>query len=471
MKTSIIIIGMLIIFAGLIPLSHHIQRPNNGDGWRILRSAQILAPQDYYANQPFPRLYEFQDIGNIKPIALIPMSSSAAIVELISFAERAVNFKKFDFFWVTAFYYAVYLFGILLILLNIRLILAIPMLLILVNPYILAYFNSPYEESLFIALCPMLSFFFIKEGVSSGFATRIIALAMASTKVQFAPALLFGIKNFKLRNNIVYLLVSMLVIGAAVMKASQSKEPNSYNRYFNGLSYSMSEVSTWPANDFIARQSIAGKMTDSKGIIFPAESSRIRQYWGSSFWPTGDKLDAIESKYVSDNVGRWFWETALANPKYYYRILTEPIFTMVKADYRMSYVFSSDMNNRWLDIHALVMQNFSVIFLLSSISSLVISIRNKNPGHVLFVLFSLMYPLLVVYGDGYHEFEKHVFPVLFLGMVFSIALSFMSCSRRTARKFGIQKHWRLHHRKVSANVLELGGNYAVSLFEQIIIRR
>jgi hypothetical protein len=102
---------------------------------------------------------------------------------------------------------------------------------------------------------------------------------------------------------------------------------------------------------------------------------------------------------------------------------------MVKADYRISYIFSSDMKNRWMDIHALVMQNFGVIFLLLSISSLVISIRNKNPVHVLFVLFLLMYPLIVVYGAAYHEFEKHLFPVMFLGVVFSIALSFMSISK------------------------------------------
>jgi hypothetical protein len=303
------------------------------------------------------------------------------------------------------------------------------MLLILVNPYVLAYFNSPYEESLFIALCPIFSFFFIKEGISSGFAIKTIALAMASTKIQFAPLLLFGIKNFKLRNNIVYMLVSILVIGATVVKIRSFSGPNNYDRYFNGLSYSMSEVSTWPVNEFIERRSIAGKMTASKDIIFPAESSYIRKYWGSSFWPTGNKLDAIERKYVYDNVDRWFWETVIVNPKYYYRLLTEPIFTMVKADYRINYIFSSDMKNRWMDIHALVMQNFGVIFLLLSISSLVISIRNKNPVHVLFVLFLLMYPLIVVYGAAYHEFEKHLFPVMFLGVVFSIALSFMSISK------------------------------------------
>ena len=434
MKTSIIIVGMLIIFAGLIPLSQHVQRPANGDGKRILRSCLIIAPADFYIWQTFPRFHDFREIGNIKPFDLIPGSSTAAVVELISFAERVLNFKKFDFLWVTAFYSAVYLFGILLILLNIRLALSVPMLLILINPYVLAYFNSPYEESLFIALCPMLSFFFIKEVISNGFVTMVIALAMASTKACFAPALLFGIKNLKLRNHIVYLLVSMLLIGATVVKLSRLtvKEPNTYNRYFNGLSYSMSEVSTWPANDFDERRSIAGKMTVSKGIVFPAESSLVRKYWGSSFWPTVDGLDVNERKHILYNAGGWFWETAIANPNYYSRILTEPIFTMVKADYRVNYIFRSDISNIWMDINAFVMQNFGLIFLFSSISSLVISIHNKNPRHVLFVIFSFMYPLLVVYGDGYYEFEKHLFPVLFLGMVFSITLLFMSISKPAA---------------------------------------
>ncbi len=430
-----LIIGMLIIFAGLISIAHQMQRPNNGDGWRVLRSAQILGPQDYYKKQPFPRFFEFKELENIKPIDLIPMSSSAAIVELISFAERAAGFGKFDFLVVTAVYYALYLFGIFLILLNIRFAFVIPALILLLNPYILAYFNSPYEESLFIALCPLLSFFFI----SGGLAIRSVALAMAATKVQFAPAFLFGIKDLKLKNNLVYLLISMLVIGAVVMKASKFNVPNSYNRYFNGLSYSMAGVSAWPAYDFIARRAIAGEMTSSKDIIFPAGAARIEPYWGSSFWPTGDKLDADESKFISENAGRWFWKTVLANPRHYYRILTEPILTMINADYRMAYVFRSGMNNRWLDIQGLVMQNFGVIFLLASAGGLVMAIRNRNPMHVLFVLFSLMYPLLVVYGDGYYEFEKHVFPVLVLGVVFSIALSFRSVVARKVQAVGYPK--------------------------------
>ena len=429
---------MLIIFAGSLPLSHHIQRRNNGDGWRVLRSAHILSSQDNPAHQPFPRFYDFRAIGDIDYRALIPMSSSAAIVELVSFAQRAAQFKHFDFLWVTAIYSAVYFLGILLLLLNMRSILALPVLLFLVNPYVLAYFNSPYEESLFIALCPMLSFFFLREGVSSAFATRLISLAMASTTVHSSPTLLFGIKNLKSKHFIVYLLMSLLVVSVVVMKLSKSKEPNSYNRYFNGLSYSMSRVSTWTVNDFMARQSIAGTMTTSRGVVLPADSLRIRNYWGSSFWPTGYKLDTADGTYVSRNAGKWYWETVLANPHSYYRLLTEPLFTMVKADYRMNYVFISDMNNGWLDIHARVMRIFGLLVLLSSIGVLVVAIRHRHPWHVIVACVPLMYPLLVVYGDGYYEFERHVFPVLFFEVVFSIALLFMGHSRPVARRANIR---------------------------------
>jgi hypothetical protein len=428
-KLSVLVIVMLILFVASVPFSHHIQRPNNGDGWRVMRSAHILPLQGYYAHQPFPRLYDFLDIRDIDYRALIPMSSSAAIVEVVSLAQRAGQFKHFDFLWVTATYSAIYFLGILLILLNIRLILAIPVLLILVNPYVLAYFNSPYEESLFIALCPLLSFFLLQGGTSGRSATRLIALAMASTKASFAPALLFGTRNPKSGHFIVYLLMSMLVVGGVVMKLDKSREPNNYNRYFNGLSYSMSEVSSWPAHEFLSRQSIAGTRTARRGMVFPADSSRIRPYWGSSFWPTGYRLDAANRRYVSERVSPWFWETVLANPGYYCRLLTEPLFTMVTADYRMNYVFISDVNNGWLDIHAFVMQHFGLLVLLSSITILVISIRNKTPRYALVVCASLFYPLLVVYGDGYYEFERHLFPVLFLEVVLSIALLLMRYPR------------------------------------------
>jgi hypothetical protein len=109
--------------------------------------------------------------------------------------------------------------------------------------------------------------------------------------------------------------------------------------------------------------------------------------------------------------------------------VTEPIFTMAKADYRMTYLFLSDLNKGWLDMHALVMQWFGLLVLLSSMTILVISIRNRTPWYAIVVCASLMYPLFVVYGDGYYEFEKHVFPVLFLVVVFSMALLFMGHSR------------------------------------------
>jgi hypothetical protein len=420
-----LLIGMLIIFAGMLAMSQHLQRPNNGDGWRILRSAQIAAPQNYYAHQPFPRFYDFKDLRNIKPVDLIPMSSTAAIVETISFVERAATLKKFDFLWVTACYLALYLLGILLIILNIRVALAIPFLLILVNPYILAFFNSPYEESLFIALCPLLSFLFIKTAQPGGLAIRTIALVIASIKVQFVPAFLFGIKNLKLRSNIIYLLLSVLVISAVVMKASKFNESNSYNRYYNGLAFSMSGVSSWPVHDFEARREIAGEMT-TRNVIFPSNAEEAKKYWGSSFWPTGDNLDVPEQKFVMSQVGKWFWQTIRANPNYAYRLVSEPMITMAKSDYRMNYIFGTDIDNRWLDIHALIMQDFGVIFLLASICSAAIAIRNRNARHLLFILITLLYPLLVVYGDGYYEYEKHLFPVLFLGVVFSLSLSFMS---------------------------------------------
>jgi hypothetical protein len=423
-QKSAAFVGIAIIFIGLVLYTQKIQRPNNGDGWRVLRSAQIIVPPDYLNHLPFSRLYEFKEMHAIKAVDLVPMSSTAAIVEVISFAERAVTFKKFDFLWVTAFYLAMYVAGMGLMVVNNRPVIAVPILLLLVNPYILAHFNSPYEEGLFIALCPMLSALLMNGVRSEGLIGRGIALSAATSKVQFIPAFLLGLKGFRIKENTDYLLLSVLIMCAVVMKASKFNEVNGYNRYFNGLSYSISQVSTWPAYDFEARRSLANEMTETKDIVFPEGSLKIKQYWGSSFWPTGVKLDGDEQKFIFSHVGKWFWQTISLNPQYGYRLLTEPVLTMGKADYRMNYIFRSDLSQQWLGFHALAMQNFGVIFIVLSIGGLIIAIRNRNTKHVLVFVFLLLYPVMVVFGDGYYEFEKHTFPAMFLGVVFGLGLVF-----------------------------------------------
>jgi hypothetical protein len=423
-QKSTAFVGIAIIFIGLVLYAQKMQRPNNGDGWRVLRSAQIIVPPDYLNHLPFSRLYEFKEMHAIKAVDLVPMSSTAAVVEVISFVERAAAFKKFDFLWVTVFYLAIYVAGMGLMVINNRPAIVVPILLLLVNPYILAHFNSPYEEGLFIALCPMLSVLLMNGVRPEGLIGRGIALSAAASKVQFIPAFLVCLKGFRIKENAAYLLFSVLIICALVMKASKFNEVNGYNRYFNGLSYSISQVSAWPAHDFVARRSIAGAMTETKDIAFPENSLKIKQYWGSSFWPTGDKLGSDEQKFIFAHVGKWFWQTISLNPQYGYRLLTEPVLTMGKADYRMNYIFKSDLDQQWLDFHALAMQNFGAIFIVLSIGGLIIASRNKNTKHMLVFAFLLMYPVMVVFGDGYYEFEKHMFPALFLGVVFGLGLVF-----------------------------------------------
>jgi hypothetical protein len=419
-----ILVVWLIISAVLIARSDLFQRPNNGDGWRVLRSAQVVVPVDYHAKTPFSRYYDFKEIETIHAGSLVPTSSTALIVELISFSERAANFAKFDFRLVTLLLYCIYLFGILKFLLTIRIGFAIPTLFILINPYILAYFNSPYEESLPIALCPLLSFLLAREAASNTLAARAIALVCASSKIQFSPAALLGVRNLKWRNNFLYLIISSTLVGAVILKASRYNVPNGYNRYFNGLSYSMAKVSDWPANEFVSRRAIAGDLTANAEIVFPPGSERSRRHWGSSYWPTGDGLDPVESQHIADNAGNWFWQTILSNPKYLFRILTQPILTAIKADYRMDYIFISKIDNKWMDANSICMQHFGAVFSIASAVGLIISIESRNRKHVLLIGSLFCYPLFVVYGDGYYEFEKHLLPALVFGVIFSMYLSF-----------------------------------------------
>lgn len=414
--------GLLLV--ACLHLSMAYQRPNNGDGWRTLRWAHIEAPEDYYAKRPFPRYYQFRALQDVRPVDLVPISSPALVVEVFSFVQRLLGAPRFDFFWVTAFYHFLFLLGILLIALSLPLPAGMVFTAAMLNPFVLAFFNSPYEESLILALSPLLAYLLIAQHGRTA-TIRTLALAIASSKAQFIPVILLGLNRARWRNNLVYLAISAILVGLVLAKVERFKldVPNGYNRFFNGLAYSMAGVSGWPARDFVSRQSIASRMTSAETVSLPAEATRFRQYWGSSYWPSGIGMHADEAEQVAANVNRWYRETLVSNAGRSAQLVLQPFLTMLGADYRMNYIFSTEIDNLWMRMNGFLMQHFGMIFLLAVLCALCIALKARNVRQIGFLLFCLLYPTLVVYGDGYYEFEKHVFPVMYLSVTFSLYLS------------------------------------------------
>ncbi|WP_295997848.1 hypothetical protein [Rugamonas sp.] len=398
-----------------------VERINNGDGWRTLRSAQVASDHGYAAFAPFPRYFTFRPSAEIGMVDLIPMSSTGALVQTWAGVQRALGAEQFDFRWLSLTYLALYLGGILLIMLELHWAAGTALLLLLLNPYILAYFNSAYEESLVIALAPLLVYCALRDGTAVRRGSRALALLITASKVQFLPMMLSGLRRARWQHNAGFLLLALLLGGGIAVKGSKFSIPNGYNRYFNGLAYSMAGVSSWPARDFSGRAALAASRIDPATVHFPAGSEDARPYWGSSYWPTGAALAQPQQDLLGTHLRAWFWSTLLANPQYAYRIVSEPITTAAGADYRMDYLFRSTLPAPLLAPYGVLMRYWGALALLASTLSLLAALRARQVRYALYSLFLLGYPWLVVYGDGYFEFEKHLFPITLLGVLFPLA--------------------------------------------------
>lgn len=411
------ILLMCVLFLALAALAGGTYRMNNGDGWRTLRAAAVDDRDKYQQLRPYPPYFQFMPLAAVKPTDLVPVSSAAAITETAALIQRGLGFQRYNTLWVCWFYLALYLTGITAILLRGRMLAGGALLVLLVNPYILSFFNSPFEESLLIALIPLLTFFAFEKNALGYMGSRWTGLFITASKVQFLPFFLVGLRRTSWRRNAAVILIGLLCVGALLFKNSKFAVPNSYNRYFNGLAYSMASVSSWDASDFHAREKLAPSTVRTDLVQLPAGTA---PYWGSSFWPAGDALPEAQLEEMRTHFRSWYWSTIHANPQYAYRVLTEPILTAFKADYRMDYLFGSSLPPALLAPHSLLTRHLGAISLIATLCSLILALYARQMRFVLYNLFLLGYPILVVYGDGYYELEKHLFPITLLGLVFPL---------------------------------------------------
>jgi hypothetical protein len=411
------ILLMCALFLVLSTLAGGTYRMNNGDGWRILRSAMVENQDSYQSHRPYPQYFQFLPLSAVKPGDFVPFSSAAAVTETAALIQRGLGFQRYNTLWVCWFYLALYLSGLTGILLRGHKLAGGALLVLLLNPYILSYFNSPFEDSLLIALIPLLAFFAFEKNTLGYLGSQWAGLLVTASKVQFLPFFLIGLRRTTWRRNAAVILIGVLCVGALMFKSSKFAVPNGYNRYFNGLAYSMASVSSWDAVDFKARAKVAPTVVRADQVQLPAGTA---QYWGTSFWPEGNALPEAQLDDMSRHFRSWYWSTIFANPQYAYRVVTEPLLTALKADYRIEYLFQSSLPPALLAPYSLLTRHLGPVSLLATLCSLALALYTRQLRFVLYNLFLLGYPILAVYGDGYYELEKHLFPVTLLGLVFPL---------------------------------------------------
>ncbi|MDY3521105.1 hypothetical protein PG614_06580 [Riemerella anatipestifer] len=191
--------------------------------------------------------------------------------------------------------------------------------------------------------------------------------------------------------------------------------PNDYNRFYNGIGYSVQNVEDWPVYDFKKRIEYFSKNQHSLQVKSNQYfDNDIAFFAGSSFWPTGDNIknnktqELVFSKMDKKN----YLKTILNHNFLIYKIPKSSLITAFYSDYSMLYLKQNKDKDIFYKIQKYFSEFFFVFFLLLMLITCCIHFNFKT---ILFVLVTIItIPSFVVGGDGYFEFEKHLMPFLIL---------------------------------------------------------
>ncbi len=300
------------------------------------------------------------------------------------------------------------------------------------HPFLQSYF----EEAALFALVPWLCLGIRQLTQDSRFGVFTVSAALfVFAKVQmivFVPLLLFLLaeRQQRIGGQLRATLVAAAVIAVAALAAHLGKhethKPNAYNRYFNGIGWSLQGVSDWPASEFISRHAYwyanRDRLKDTTADHEPLPSLELM---GSSYWPTGVellKLHAPDQKLKAELLDRITMRNYLAlltsSSQLAWSVVREVSLVFAQSDYSTTYLREPDAGSparlaRWIARH------FGWIYLVLALPLLGL------PGFWPRLLFGTLYlalPAVVAFGDGFYEYEKHMVPYFASAPLFFVLL-------------------------------------------------
>jgi hypothetical protein len=457
------------VLAWLMVQEWGLGRIDNGDGWRVLRRAFVFDSQRWI-RQPLLQSYEMAPLTAQTLMQALPKATSGLIVFVIALGCKALGLKAFPAWLLTTSYVAIYLAGAACWLRQPqafwrRLALALLFAASLVNPYTASYLHSFYEEAAVCALLPWWSFTVHQAFAQPGASQRRRALYVASglmvlSKTQMLPVLLpvLALHAWHLKRITGPLLMLLAVALFSASKGMHQHETyNAFNRLNNGLAYSVSGVSQWPATDQAQRLAQAHQQvhwSSGQALGLPTGIARM---WGGSFWPDAETASPTERDLASEAGKLPAYARLLAtHPSAAWQLLTQPYLTAAKADYTTAYLF---MNRgkvqtsvgpspwQWL------MARLGGLYVLA-LAVLVWALYKRQHAAATMSLIVLVSPLFTVLGDGYFEFERHLLPYLAVSTGVAASLLYRGQARATSgvmrdtpgqASFDHQPDTRLHY--------------------------
>lgn len=408
--------AFVILFATLIFfLANSIFYPtlNNGDYNRVLQSIGIEIDYRVAFGECIP--FSSQHL-------FLPVSPAAAYGFLLGEALRHIGVNCFSMVAWGLGFSLIFWLGALATLVKF----SWPCRLVGLMFHILLYLTffpliySFYEESILFAFAPWLPLV-STSNLRVSFFSGIFACCIFAAKVQaiflFPFILVWSIYRGGGGAKSILLFSALASIGLAYSLSRPSNGANDFNRIYNGIGWSVVVPKVLQGRDFYDRQAIFNELQKTGRLgseLLGACSPEGYKLMGSTYWPTIDNLrsegDAFIVEYIESLSLRSFWNCWLETGNTF-EFIESILYATATSNYSLDYI-AQRRDENFSPILGAVLdfseKSIGLMFLIFSILSAYFS-----RGSLFFVPFGLslmILPVLVVLGDGFYEFEKHMMP-------------------------------------------------------------
>ena len=255
--------------------------------------------------------------------------------------------------------------------------------------------------------------------------TTLVIVASKSTFVVLllAPLVLcFKYPRFR------YGLTTLLVLGASLAAQVKSNalfdSPNSFNRLYAGLAYSLADVSQWPSQNDVERFVLVPAFVRPEQFAETGLPAFALAKWGHSYYfdlPT--ESPETMASYVKLGRKAPFLKLLVGHPHLALKLVEQSFKTAVAAEYTQRSHQQPNATEAMAEYRAMLrtaQRNLGLLFVVA-IPLLMLSVAGSNPFVTVLLLAAIVSPIIVVLGDGYNELERHLLPFLVL-ILFSIPL-------------------------------------------------
>lgn len=293
--------------------------------------------------------------------------------------------------------------------------------------------KSYYEEALLIPLIPWMAFglrdlfesnkgllftisfalFFYTKNQMIGVApVALLALFLAQRKTKYSGKYV--------------LMAGAIIASALLMNLSRSGfwMVNSYNRFFNGIGWSVQNVAQWPASSSLDRKIFfrqnKAALQKMSNHLEPFTNEKLM---GTSVWPDGMSFFIRSGIVNKPEIIHQFGLSAVirvmvTDPGVLLKLVTQPLKVTFISDYNLDDASSGSSSAGFLYfLKRNLAKVYGIIFFLQL---LFILGPNRKPTlqSLLVCALYLILPVAIIFGDGYIEFEKHMIPFFASGPLY-----------------------------------------------------